>query len=55
MQVVTLEGHCPNCGSSPPQGWIVRGPAFSVCNVANLRQEVNLSEVMDRLIETSRY
>ena len=27
---------CPDCGSSPPQGWIVRGPAFTVCNIANL-------------------
>ncbi|MCB1803279.1 MAG: DUF2173 family protein [Gammaproteobacteria bacterium] len=36
MQVNMLEEHCPDCGSSPPQGWIVRGPAFSVCNVANV-------------------
>lgn len=36
MQVGMLENHCPGCGSSPPQGWIVRGPAFTVCNVANV-------------------
>ena len=36
MQVGMLEQHCPECGSSPPQGWIVRGPAFTVCNVANV-------------------
>jgi roadblock/LC7 domain-containing protein len=36
MQVGMLEEHCPECGSSPPQGWIVRGPAFTVCNVANV-------------------
>lgn len=36
MQVAMLEEHCPNCGSSPPQGWIVKGPVFTVCNVANV-------------------
>ena len=36
MQVGMLESFCPSCGSSPPQGWIVRGPAFTVCNVANV-------------------
>ena len=36
MQVAMLEEHCPGCGSSPPQGWIVRGPVFTVCNVANV-------------------
>lgn len=36
MQVGMLEQYCPDCGSSPPQGWIVRGPAFTVCNVANV-------------------
>ena len=36
MQVGMLEQHCPDCGGGPPQGWIVRGPAFTVCNVANV-------------------
>ena len=36
MQVAMLEQHCPDCGSSPPQGWIVRGPTYTVCNVANV-------------------
>lgn len=36
MQVGMLEQFCPGCGSSPPQGWIVRGPDFTVCNVANV-------------------
>jgi roadblock/LC7 domain-containing protein len=36
MQVAMLEEHCPDCGSSPPQGWIVKGPVFTVCNVANV-------------------
>ena len=26
MQVDMLEEHCPQCGVSPPEGWIVRGP-----------------------------
>lgn len=36
MQVGMLEQFCPDCGGGPPQGWIVRGPAFTVCNVANV-------------------
>jgi len=36
MQVGMLEQYCPGCGSSPPQGWIVRGPAMTVCNIANV-------------------
>lgn len=36
MQVAMLEKFCPNCGSSPPQGWVVRGPGFTVCNMANV-------------------
>ena len=36
MQVAMLEQSCPDCGGSPPQGWIVRGPTFTVCNIANV-------------------
>jgi len=36
MQGEMLEEHCPGCGVSPPEGWIVHGPAFSVCNIANV-------------------
>ncbi|MGA0937274.1 MAG: DUF2173 family protein [Sedimenticolaceae bacterium] len=36
MQVNMLESFCPNCGSTPPQGWIVRGPGFTVCNLGNV-------------------
>ena len=36
MQVDMLEEHCPGCGVRPPEGWVVHGPAFSVCNVANV-------------------
>jgi roadblock/LC7 domain-containing protein len=41
MQVGILEQFCPDCGSSPPQGWIVRGPGFTVCNVANVYAFLN--------------
>jgi roadblock/LC7 domain-containing protein len=51
MQVGLLEQFCPDCGSTPPLGWIVRGPAFTVCNVANLfcfidNQGTSLNEVV---------
>lgn len=36
MQIGMLEEHCPHSGGSPPEGWIVHGPAFSVCNIANV-------------------
>jgi roadblock/LC7 domain-containing protein len=36
MQTEMLEQTCPGAGGSPPRGWIVRGPAFTVCNVANV-------------------
>ena len=51
MQVDMLEEFCPDCGSTPPQGWIVRGPTFTVCNVANVfaflqNDEASLNEIM---------
>lgn len=36
MQAGILESFCPDCGISPPKGWIVRGPMFTVCNIANV-------------------
>jgi roadblock/LC7 domain-containing protein len=47
-------------GWTPPGGWIVRGATMAVCSVANLvctvqNAEGNLSEVMDYLVEASRY
>lgn len=47
-------------GWTPPGGWIVRGACMSVCSVANIvctveNADTNLREVMDTLIETSRY
>ena len=51
MQVGMLEQFCPDCGSSPPQGWIVRGPVFTVCNVANVfaflhNAQASLNDIM---------
>ena len=36
MQSGMLEKFCPGCGVQPPKGWVVRGPAFTVCNMANV-------------------
>ena len=36
MQAGMLEQFCPDCGSTPVRGWIVRGPHYTVCNVANV-------------------
>lgn len=36
MQMGMLKSFCPDCASEPPKGWIVRGPGFTVCNVANV-------------------
>jgi roadblock/LC7 domain-containing protein len=36
MQAGMLHHFCPDCGFAPPRGWIVRGPNFTVCNVANV-------------------
>jgi len=51
MQVGMLEAFCPGCGSTPPLGWIVRGPGFTVCNIANVfcfiqNDEASLNDVM---------
>ncbi len=36
MQLGMLASFCPECTGPNPQGWIVRGPGFTVCNVANV-------------------
>lgn len=36
MQIGMLEQYRPANGGSPPQGWIVRGPMMTVCNIANV-------------------
>ncbi|OOZ23522.1 hypothetical protein BOW35_02575 [Solemya velum gill symbiont] len=36
MQARILDSFCPDCGILLPQGWIVRGPMFTVCNIANV-------------------
>ena len=51
MQVNMLEGFCPSCGGIPPRGWIARGPAYTVCNVANVfcfldNGEASVNQVM---------
>lgn len=62
MQVGMLESHCPGCGGGPPHGWIVRGPGFSVCNIANVfcfidNERAALNDVIglmrDRLADAS--
>lgn len=47
-------------GWTPPGGWIVRGPALSVCSVANLvcvvdLRETSLNEVMQQLKEAANW
>ena len=36
MQAGILDSFCPDCGLYPPKGWIVRGPIYTVCNIANV-------------------
>jgi roadblock/LC7 domain-containing protein len=36
MQAGMLEKFCPECGILPPKGWVVRGPNFTVANMANV-------------------
>lgn len=45
---------------TPPQGWIVRAPEYTVCSVGNLvclaqNNETDLSEVMEELTELAHY
>ncbi len=56
MQTSLLESFCPGCGSTPPRGWIVRGPRYTVCNVANVfcfldNARGSLNQVMGVLTE----
>ncbi|NIR60819.1 MAG: DUF2173 family protein, partial [Gammaproteobacteria bacterium] len=36
MQADILGGVCEQCGLVPARGWIVRGPRYTVCVVANV-------------------
>lgn len=36
MQTDILSGFCRDCGLSPSKGWVVKGPQFTVCVVANV-------------------
>ncbi len=63
MQGAMLEEFCPDCGAGPTQGWIVKGPQFTVCNVANVfaflrNEQASVNEVMalmrDRLADAPK-
>lgn len=54
MQTDMLDEFCPDCGAKPAQGWIVKGPQFTVCNVANVfaflrNDQASINEVMSFL------
>jgi roadblock/LC7 domain-containing protein len=56
MQMGMLKSFCPECAGEPPKGWIVRGPAFTVCNVANVfcfldNSAASLNDVMALMME----
>ncbi|MDQ2694448.1 MAG: DUF2173 family protein [Pseudomonadota bacterium] len=36
MEGGILEGLCSRCGVLPVRGWVVRGPQYTVCVVANV-------------------
>jgi len=47
-------------GWTPPGGWLVRGPALSVCSVGNLvcvvdHAEASLNEIMQQLAEAAHW
>ena len=54
MQTDILAGMCPSCGGAPAAGWVVRGPQFTVCVVANVfcfldNDKASLNTVMGKL------
>jgi roadblock/LC7 domain-containing protein len=56
MQMGMLKSFCPDCASEPPKGWIVRGPGFTVCNVANVfcfldNSAASVNEVMALMMQ----
>ncbi|MBD3610707.1 MAG: DUF2173 family protein [Gammaproteobacteria bacterium] len=47
-------------GWTPPGGWIVRGPAMTVCSISNVvavvnNNETSLTEVMKEMNEVAHY
>jgi len=44
MQSGILSNFCDDCGLFPNKGWIVKGPMFTVCVIANVFCFVNESE-----------
>lgn len=56
MQMGMLKSFCPECAGDHPKGWIVRGPGFTVCNVANVfcfldNAAASLNEVMGLMMK----
>lgn len=56
MQADILAGSYPECGVAPAGGWIVRGPRFTVCAMANVfcfmdNTQASLNAVMSKLRE----
>ncbi|HWS03977.1 MAG TPA: DUF2173 family protein [Gammaproteobacteria bacterium] len=55
MQADIMGGSYPDSGVAPAGGWIVRGPQFTVCVMANvfcfLNNQASLNTVMGKLRE----
>jgi len=56
MQADIMAGSYPACGVAPASGWIVRGPQFTVCVMANVfcfmeNSQASLNTVMGKLRE----
>lgn len=56
MQADIMAGSYPACGVAPAGGWIVRGPLFTVCAMANVfcfldNNQASLNAVMGKLRE----
>ncbi|MBI5041402.1 MAG: DUF2173 family protein [Gammaproteobacteria bacterium] len=53
MQADIMAGSFPECGVAPAGGWVVRGPQFTVCVMANvfcfLDNQASLNAVMSKL------
>ena len=56
MQTDILSSFCKECGFSPSKGWVVKGPQFTVCVVANVfcfldESRASLNEVIGLMRE----
>jgi len=57
MQAGMLGTFCQNCGLEPNKGWVVKGPKFTVCVIANVfcfinEMEGSLNQVLERMRES---